>query len=248
MTARRQLSRWGVYELLNGIENVGHCQETILIHGTLFRWKAARISLMPTPHTRDWIDYALAVAPFLAMLVAIGVALVQVHLQREKMRQDLYDKRFAVYWAIVEFDRALIGNDDATSYENVTTLHTLTAHTGFLFGTDVVDFVAQVHHKLNHIFDLELKQRRFIEDKEGEFVSMSKISSLKFELFSFIEVNCGLRFAPYLRLQHRDGWMLRLKATVDQWMDRTQAIMDLRYPAPQPRPRNPPNTGQHDQN
>ena len=45
-------------------------------------------------------SYITAYAPLLAVFVAIGVALMQYYLQKQQLKQDLYDKRFRVFYAI----------------------------------------------------------------------------------------------------------------------------------------------------
>jgi hypothetical protein len=89
------------------------------------------------PHQRDWIDYLLAFAPFLAICVAVSVALMQAYLQRQSLKQHLFEKRFEVYKAVREYMEFVVHSNgclDLTLYDS---FKSQTAPAKFLFGADV---------------------------------------------------------------------------------------------------------------
>ena len=65
---------------------------------------------MPYQETRDLTSYISAYAPFVGVLVAIGVALMQFYLQREQAKQSLFDRRFTVYTAVERYLDSLVGS------------------------------------------------------------------------------------------------------------------------------------------
>lgn len=58
---------------------------------------------------KTWTDYALALAPLVISGVVAGIVFAQWKLGREKLRLDLYDRRFEVWDSIFDFYGALIG-------------------------------------------------------------------------------------------------------------------------------------------
>jgi len=54
-------------------------------------------------NARDWIAYLQAFAPSFAVLVAIGVAVMQAYLQRQHLKHDLYNNGSG---SLVRFNRS----------------------------------------------------------------------------------------------------------------------------------------------
>jgi hypothetical protein len=170
-------------------------------------------------HTKDWIDILAAFAPLLAVLVAVGVALMQYYLQRQQLKQDLFDKRFNVYRAVMDLTKDIIGNDDPMTQDYMQKFQLETAPSGFLFGRNVGEFMKDLSERYLRIFLLQLDQRRYIEHGEGAFVSNHQLFTLKAEFHQFLVLNLSAPFAPYLQLHHDKNWFARLKARIDRWMD-----------------------------
>src|SRR5260370_3027724 len=97
---------------------------------------------MPTSHIRDWIDYLQAFAPSIAACVAACVGLTQWYLQRQNLKQQLFEKRFRVYekvrpyvFTMRNFDDAPVRTIDAKELSK--TFKQDMAPARFLFGSDI---------------------------------------------------------------------------------------------------------------
>jgi hypothetical protein len=95
------------------------------------------------PH-RDWIDLLEAFGPVIAVIAVIVIGALQVRLQRQQVRQDLFDKRYMVYAAVDAFLTSLISADGALEEGAIESFRVKTAHAEFLFGTDIVDFIGEI--------------------------------------------------------------------------------------------------------
>jgi quinol monooxygenase YgiN len=58
---------------------------------------------MATPNNTDWASIASALAAIVALGISVWVALWQGKLQKERVQQDLFDKRYAVFLLVDEF-------------------------------------------------------------------------------------------------------------------------------------------------
>ena len=54
-------------------------------------------------HIRDWVDFLEALGPLIAVVAVLIVGSSQAYLQRQQLKQDLYDKRFRVYRSLVDY-------------------------------------------------------------------------------------------------------------------------------------------------
>src|ERR1035441_8292175 len=52
-----------------------------------------KVEMPPTPH-RDFLGYLQALGPLIAACVAVGVALMQWHIQKQNLKQQRFAKRF----------------------------------------------------------------------------------------------------------------------------------------------------------
>ena len=64
-----------------------------------------------TPHCRDWVDYLAAVLPIVISFAVGLIAYWQYRLASKKLKLDLYNRRFDVFVACLNFYQALIGSD-----------------------------------------------------------------------------------------------------------------------------------------
>jgi hypothetical protein len=101
-----------------------------------------KLEMPPTSH-RDRIDLLEAFGPPIAAVVALIIGLTQLWLQREQLKQDLFDKRYKVYALTRDFAvnalRVGIGGDEA-----INTFSNGTAHAEFLFHKDVLEFIGSI--------------------------------------------------------------------------------------------------------
>lgn len=60
-------------------------------------------------HSKEFVDYVIAFTPILISLLVAWIAGQQSRISKEKLRLDLYEKRFAVYENSLAFYQVLIG-------------------------------------------------------------------------------------------------------------------------------------------
>ena len=60
---------------------------------------------------RDVLGYLQALGPLIAALVAVGVALMQRHLQKQQLKQNLFEKRWKVYTGVQDYLAAILRED-----------------------------------------------------------------------------------------------------------------------------------------
>jgi len=67
---------------------------------------------MPIQHTRDWVDFLEALGPLIAVVAVLAVGVMQVYLQRQQLKQDLFDKRYHVFEVFYAFGIAYLSGED----------------------------------------------------------------------------------------------------------------------------------------
>jgi hypothetical protein len=68
------------------------------------------VQMPPTPH-RDFLGYLQSLGPLIAACVAVGVGLMQRHLQKRQLTQDLFEKRWKIYSGVQDYLAALLRED-----------------------------------------------------------------------------------------------------------------------------------------
>ena len=99
---------------------------------------------MPTPHVRDWIDYLQALAPSIAALIALGVGLTQWRLQRENLKQQLFEKRLKVFNSVELFIAKIVATNGDISIPDYQNFRRDTHVAEFLFGSQVLDHIKEI--------------------------------------------------------------------------------------------------------
>jgi hypothetical protein len=74
-----------------------------------------RVEMPPTPR-KGVLDYLQEFGPLIAACVAVGVGLMQWHLQRRHLKQNLFEKRWKVYTAVQEYLAAILREEESDPY------------------------------------------------------------------------------------------------------------------------------------
>jgi hypothetical protein len=117
---------------------------------------------------RPWVE----IASLLSIVVAVAITLAnmrwQSRLQHEKLRHDLFEKRFEIYHSLQFFIHTLVANGNVTAAD----VEALTKHasaTEFLFKPPIVALLNEAYHRA---LDLEvwgaMKSKRGHELPESE--------------------------------------------------------------------------------
>ena len=131
---------------------------------------------------------------FLSIAVVI-IALLQWRVAENKLRLDLFDRRYKVYDATRKF-LAVILRDATFTDSQLFEFYGSTSDTEFLFSSDVVDYLAQIR---KHALDMRLHQKLFeplpVGDERSRHVQThhDQLSWLSDQLTGMTSV-----FAPYL--------------------------------------------------
>lgn len=94
--------------------------------------------MMHCDHSRTLLDYFTALGPLLVAAVVAWVAYRQYRTNADKLRLDLYDRRFSVYLAALDFYYVLLRFDKANSEHAAAERAFIKAarESRFLFGLD----------------------------------------------------------------------------------------------------------------
>lgn len=182
---------------------------------------------MPSQHS-PFLEYA----PFLAMLIAIGVALMQYYLQRQQQKQNLFDKRLRVFSAIHEFWLVSIiywqTVDDTTLHELISGIRPSL----FLFGADVNQYVKEIDDIARQLeANLRTLSRLNKTDVTPGYGSAewldarnaanTKTVPLRYKLHELVGQS-EERFSPYLQLHYDRSWFRRFIARINRWVNQEQ--------------------------
>ena len=188
---------------------------------------------MPAQHTRDWIDYLVAFAPLVAISVAVSVALMQAYLQRQHLKQTLYDKRWEIRQGLQEFyENTLTAYPKADSSAHLA-MSRLFAHAEDLYGSDALSYIRQYCTLIgqmlakNHEILAHLDSHDFVDSPElhKEYGELS-------EAFTSLVHKQKEVFRPYLQLHHDQSWFARFATRVNRWVNQeVPAELKSRYPS-----------------
>jgi hypothetical protein len=180
---------------------------------------------VPSQHVRDLTDYIAAYAPLIAVLVAVGLGIVQAYLQRQRLKQDLYEKRYSVYSSVIDFWHYLVesrasGQAKLQTIERRNQFYSQIRHAKFLFGRDVITFLEEYHALAAQLQDAATAQR-YGPDRSPE--GAQEVNRLYDKLTLFAGIKNEEVFRPYLQLYQAKGWFARWKSHLDHW----EASLDL---------------------
>jgi len=87
---------------------------------------------------------ASAASAIIALAIAVWVFIEQNRLQRQQLRQDLFDKRFAVYAAVETFMMSIIQSDTIINMNDHRKFLYAIEPAEFLFGADVAAYLREI--------------------------------------------------------------------------------------------------------
>lgn len=179
------------------------------------------------PHQRDWIDYLVAFAPLIAIAVAIGVALMQYYLQRQQLKQNLYDKRWEIRKEIRNIWIGIMDENPVFRGD----IEDITAHTRDLFGADIQDYLDRLAKRSITILIKNDQRNKLLAKGETATDVDEELHTLCLGMLSlYTEGNTAFR--PYLQLHQDQSWFGRAARSVSDFVDREiPEKLKERYPA-----------------
>jgi hypothetical protein len=155
-----------------------------------------QISATPT-----WIQISTALLTPLIALITVSILVFQYRLAKQRWRLDLYDKRYAAYWATIEYLSNIVTKKRLT-YEEFKGLKTKfwkdSKDKEFLFGEDVQQFLHLIFEKgselgiiLNALNEDEKNEQNINLKKESVswFSKQLEESSVLFRNYLVVERN-----------------------------------------------------------
>ncbi len=88
----------------------------------------------------------LSIATLFLSVAVVVIATLQWRVARNKLRLDLFDRRYKVYEATVRFVRVSV-QDFAHLDQHLSAFNDETSNAEFLFDTDVVNFLEQIRQR-----------------------------------------------------------------------------------------------------
>jgi len=200
---------------------------------------------MPDSQAREWIAAV-------AVLVAIGIAFVQAYIQRQKQKQDLFDKRFKIYEEAIAY--LVLKLHDLGKCNMQTHLDQYRKNTDsaeWLFGSDVFEHIKEiggtglelhrVQGELEHCIastsvrvtgsQQDDMDRRFNDCLDRIGPLNHEVHELLLKAIRFFEGETKRIFTPYLKLHHNLPWHVRLEQWMGEVSDRSDKAMKARYKA-----------------
>lgn len=176
---------------------------------------------MPVQHMR-WFDFLAALAPSFGVIAAVYIGLMQAHLQRQNLKQNLYDKRFRVFYAI----ERVFCDPDATkkAKELLPELERETAEVSFLFGPEIKSLLSEIDAALR---DLRWEEHARFETGQTAEDPIPFVNAVK--MWDKLRMKTEMLFRPYLQLQQERNWLALLIARANHWIESADNVMRSRY-------------------
>jgi hypothetical protein len=111
----------------------------------------------------EWAQIFSAVFTALIALITTTILVQQHLLARRKLRHELYDRRFAVYNALMGFLSLVIEGGEQISVETLYKFKADTNQAFFLFDRDVREYLDEVYSRA---VELRRKQKKAEEDSD----------------------------------------------------------------------------------
>jgi len=188
-----------------------------------------QVQMPPTPH-RDFLGYLQSLGPLIAACVAVGVGLMQQHLQKQHLKQQMFAKRFEVYSAVRRFVSAVIKIQGTVEVKEVENVLSETKPAKFLFGSEVTTFISEIERSI----------RPEIHHVMGEYEIVQYVSPTDTDItgdplrtFTDWGRRVEVVFGPYLDLQPASlPWYARLEAYMERLADSNEQRLKSRYEKP----------------
>jgi hypothetical protein len=178
----------------------------------------------------------------IAALVAVGVALMQWHLQRQKQTQDLFEKRFKVYETTLDYLRLMSTYDGKTDLTQYHAFRTDTDPAEFMFGSDVFTFITDVgqtglefrrfqreldHHVLTTQTRVTGSNQAEMDRRFNESLLMiptlqDQVERIERRVIVLLEGETKRVFRRYLTLHHDRTWLVRAARRINRLVDENQ--------------------------
>lgn len=149
---------------------------------------------------KDWTDLLSALLTPVLALVAIFIAVLQWKINRNRLKHELFDRRYEQYKAVTSFLNSILRNGEATTDAQQDFLSG-TVGMEFTFSKEITDYL---HQKIwVPAINLETAQSQFTDLPIGDERSrlVHEAADLKIQLYKELNEIDNV-FRPYLHLSH----------------------------------------------
>ena len=145
----------------------------------------------------EWVLYVQAIGtPVLTGAVVGYFAWWQARIAREKLKLDIYDKRFKVFEAFSSLSFSIDYDNKMKSANNLRSVISILPQCYFLFDADMHNYLLKTVRKVEEIQD---KCKNIAENKQGITFEAAYVSAMSQE-FPVLYKDLLNRFEPYLRV------------------------------------------------
>jgi hypothetical protein len=188
-----------------------------------------QVQMPPTQH-RDFLGYLQSLGPVIAACVAVGVGLMQRHLQKQHLKQQMFAKRFEVYSAVRRFVSAVIKIQGTVEVKEVENFLSETKPAKFLFGSEVNTFISEIERSIRPEIHHVMGQYEIVQ-----YVSPTDTDITGDPLRTLTDWGRRVEvvFGPYLDLQPATlPWYARLELHMERLADSNEQRLKSRYEPP----------------
>lgn len=155
------------------------------------------------PYTKQTIDYLLAVVPIIISFAVVFIAWAQYKTNKNKLRLDLYNRRFAVYDKTLAYYQAYYSGDSDNEALRESVIDFVRAYreSSFLFGREssVYKALTEIKDTFEFLVQFDAKFRSAPYDKD-EFQAWSESKASKSDPTKLME-SLEQMLTPWLDFQ-----------------------------------------------
>lgn len=151
---------------------------------------------MSTISPKDWIDVLSALLTPIIAIVAIAIGFLQWHINRSRLKNDLFNRRIELYEIITNYITDCLIHSEKTHGKEIKFLRD-TKHARFIFNKKIASFVDEIYEKS---VDLNFCHRR---EQQLEGPSLKKVLENEKQITKWFRNelrNIQLKFEKFLKL------------------------------------------------
>ena len=150
------------------------------------------------PPDKDWIDLLSALLTPTVAAIGIYIAYQQRLINQNRLKHELFDKRYEVYERIGEFISSILTTGTVRAGSDLEFLRDTKAVT-LLFDTDIKQFTSEIYEKAVHLHCLESELEGMVsEERKINIEKQREIKNWYTEQLKTMEI----KFIRYLKLEH----------------------------------------------
>jgi hypothetical protein len=115
-------------------------------------------------------------------LIVAWIAYMQYKVNHERLRFELYEKRFSIYRELKLFILDIIRTNDFLTDENIEMIYRMNDEAVFLFGDDVVQCINEIKKKTNSYYRKTEKLRELEVSLGGQPISDHRVAQLGLDI------------------------------------------------------------------